>query len=441
MKKFIQLVEVLCAVFILLGGLNVFIPLNFWVIDTEFFTQLAYGAIVAYAVILCMKKRKQTMTMPAAIIVMAALLLGCLTVAHAQNANYQKQIDAFQKSFAEKSIDPVKSYISPELKFYTYPAGATPQILGQVFSNLPSLNSIAIIESKVGEAQIHYNFSGLGERNSSIRFNEEGKITKIELIDHLLVEQAKAQAALAEQVQAPDPGELGRKYRPQKIEFPSSDGLMITGHLYEVDPAKPVILLCHSGGGNKFEYADIAPRLNARGFNALAIDQRSGAAFAGQPNETFAKAKEQGLATEFVDAQTDIEAAIDYLAGKYGRKVTLWGSSYSAALSLFIVQDNEHLNGMILFSPGDYLSGRKGSLKGRLNRIDIPFLITSTQEEAEDITNTLLHNVTLSDTQKQHVPSFAGYHGSRALWVGQKGAEEYWEQVWATLELIYPKKY
>lgn len=57
----------------------------------------------------------------------------------------------------------------------------------------------------------------------------------------------------------------------------------------------------------------------------------------------------------------------------------------------------------------------KGSLKGKLTSVDIPFLITSTQEEAEDITNILLHEVELSESQIQHIPSFEGFHGVRAL--------------------------
>lgn len=59
MKKFIQVVEVLCALFIVLGGINVFLPLNIWVFDSEFIAHLAYGAIVSYAIVLCMKKRKR----------------------------------------------------------------------------------------------------------------------------------------------------------------------------------------------------------------------------------------------------------------------------------------------------------------------------------------------------------------------------------------------
>lgn len=437
MKHFIKFAEALCASFIVLGGINIFFPLAIGILDPDFFSELATGAIVFYAIIICMKK-KDWLVSKSAIVLTMSLLFGLSTDLHAQEVNYTKQVEAFKQSFAEKNPDPIKPFLSPELAFYSYPTGATSQILSQVVANLPTLNTIEITESKPGEITVQYSFTALGERESKIRFDETGNITKIELIDNLLEEQAKAQAALANQVQEPTPGELGEKYRPKKVVFPSRDGLTITGDLYEIDPAKPIILLCHSGGRNKYEYADIAPKLNAKGFNALAIDQRSGGAFAGHPNETFQEAKSKGLGTAFVDAEQDIEAAIEFLANKYDKKVTLWGSSYSAALSLFIVQKSNHLNGMMLFSPGDYLAGEKGSLKGRLASLDIPFLMTSTRQEAEEITTVLLEGLSMADDQIQHIPSFEGYHGSSALWEGQNGAGEYWKAVDDFLAKLYP---
>ena len=365
----------------------------------------------------------------------------CLYASFVQAQNYSKQVDAFEKGFETKNTDAIKEYISPELSFRAFPAAVTPQILTQVFNNLPKLRGIEIVENAPGEVLLSYDFAPpLGTRESKMMFDGDGKITAIELIDNLLKQQEEAQAAAANRVQTPTPGELGEKYTPQKIQFPSGDGLIITGNLYEVDPSGPVILLAHSGGGNKYEYADIAPKLNAQGFNALAIDQRSGGAFAGQENETFNLAQSKGLQTEFTDAEQDIEAAIDYLSEKYNKKVTLWASSYSAALSLFIIQkDTKKLNGIILFSPGDYLAGAKGTLEGKLTSIDIPFLMTSAQQEAEVISEILLKGAKLSGSQIHHRPTVEGVHGVAALWEGQAGAEEYWEQAWNILSIIYPK--
>jgi len=245
------------AILILIGALSIFPENDTWIHTTLQITFITGCILFVYGGSLAKKGLNSTV---AGALVMLFALLDSVSA-----QDYSQQIEAFKQSFVEKSVDPLKFFISPELAFFTYPASATQQILSQVFSNLPKLNSIQIIESNMGEAQVRYNFTGLGERNSSIQFDEQGQITKINLIDNLLEEQAKAQAALAEQVQQPNPGDLAKKFSPEKVEFSSVDGLTISGDLYEVDPSAPIILLSHSGDSNKYEYADIAPKMNYLG--------------------------------------------------------------------------------------------------------------------------------------------------------------------------------
>jgi alpha-beta hydrolase superfamily lysophospholipase len=72
------------------------------------------------------------------------------------------------------------------------------------------------------------------------------------------------------------------------------DSLTIYGVLYHQSPQKPIIVLCHQAGSSKDEYAEIAPQLNALGFNCLAIDQRSGGNRLGGVNQTAAAAEKKG---------------------------------------------------------------------------------------------------------------------------------------------------
>jgi alpha-beta hydrolase superfamily lysophospholipase len=61
------------------------------------------------------------------------------------------------------------------------------------------------------------------------------------------------------------------------ISFAASDRVQVLADYYSAgSKAKPLILLFHQAGSNRGEYATIGPRLAALGFNALAIDQRSG---------------------------------------------------------------------------------------------------------------------------------------------------------------------
>ena len=77
---------------------------------------------------------------------------------------------------------------------------------------------------------------------------------------------------------------------PRKIQFLSLDSLIVTANLYDRGNEFPVILLCHQAGFNKIEYTEIAKTLYNKGFNCLAIDQRSGGNILESFNETLLEA-------------------------------------------------------------------------------------------------------------------------------------------------------
>ncbi|MUP39687.1 alpha/beta hydrolase [Labilibaculum euxinus] len=215
---------------------------------------------------------------------------------------------------------------------------------------------------------------------------------------------------------------------PELVEFESLDSLIISAHLYQIDETSPYILLCHQARFNKFEYAGIAERLNEIGFNCLAIDQRSGGPIGNTQNETYLRALKAAKGVDYLDAEADITAAIDYLTQEYTSKVILWGSSYSSTLALYIAADREDVSAVISFSPGNYLAGTKGSLVDKLENFAKPMFLTSSNSEAKSVTD-LLAKHKLLGKQVQFIPEGAGHHGSRALWKNQQGGEEYWKAV------------
>lgn len=343
-----------------------------------------------------------------------------------KSQDYSKQIEAFTKSFANKDIEVLKPHLSDKLQFGKIPVENTPAIMGNIVKNLPQLNSMLIVESEEGKAKVAYDFVGFGKSESFIYFDKDGKMTRILLVEDLINQEAEARRQ--QKVPVPTPGKLGEKYTSKEVDFKAKDGLAIYADLYEIDKNRPTILLLHQAGYNRAEYADIAPKLNEMGYTCLAIDLRSGGVFAGQPNETNQAAVEKGLNPEMVDARQDIEAAIDYLYKKYQKKVVLWGSSFSSSLALIEAANNEQVKAIIGFSPGDYFGGTAPSLSAVFAEIEKPFLVTSSQSEAENLTN-LMGNHSLKKNQSQFIPESDGFHGSRALWEGQEGAEEYWKAV------------
>ena len=143
----------------------------------------------------------------------------------------------------------------------------------------------------------------------------------------------------------------------ETLSFPSEDDLEITADLYHASTDGPVVVLCHQAGWSRGEYKETAKTLQERGYNCLAVDQRSGGAVNDTDNETFKRAEAAGKGTEFLDAEQDIVAAVNYMSERYGKPVILVGSSYSAALSLKVAAENDNVRAVLSFSPGEYFGG------------------------------------------------------------------------------------
>lgn len=213
----------------------------------------------------------------------------------------------------------------------------------------------------------------------------------------------------------------------ENATFPSKDSLLISAKVYGANPSYPTILLCHQARYNKSEYDGIAERLQQSGFNCIAIDQRSGGPIGAVQNETYNRAIAKDLPTDYVDAQQDIEAALEFAKTRFNTPVILWGSSYSSTLALYIGAENTTVQAVVSFSPGDYLADDKGSLVPIMETFAKPYFITSSRSEGKGVA------ALLPESKKEHqvvfTPQGPGHHGSRALWINQSGGEEYWEAI------------
>lgn len=213
----------------------------------------------------------------------------------------------------------------------------------------------------------------------------------------------------------------------KKLEFQSLDSLLISANLYEIDKQAPLIILCHQRGFNKFEYAGIAERLNGLGFNCLAIDQRCGGPIANQPNETWLRAIDANKPVDFLDAEQDIKAAINYGYSLYNNNVILLGSSYSSTLCVYEAISNDSVDAVIAFSPGNYFfyDGVKPDLTLLMKDFKKPFFLTAANNEMPYVRELVL-STPRSEKQVVFAPEGEGWHGARALWPNQEDGEEYW---------------
>jgi dienelactone hydrolase len=219
----------------------------------------------------------------------------------------------------------------------------------------------------------------------------------------------------------------------REIHFPAGDGVTITADVYAPNPpSAPFIVLFHQAGYSRGEYRTIAPRLNKLGFNAMAVDARSGEHVHGVGNETAASACELGKPTKYVDAIPDLEAAVVQARTMAQGKLIIWGSSYSS--SLVLVLGNElKADAVLSFSPGEYFEDQgkpKTWVADHAKSLAMPVFITSAKAEAGEVAPIAagIANVTT------FVPQTAGHHGSSTLLPEQSDSEAYWTAVAAFLK-------
>lgn len=159
------------------------------------------------------------------------------------------------------------------------------------------------------------------------------------------------------------------------------------------------------------------------GYNCMAIDQRSGDAVNDVKNETAARASEQGLSGDYIDALPDIEAAVDYLSTKAGgEQIIILGSSYSSALVLKVANESDKVRAVASFSPGEYYDGH--TVADWPFKMEKPLFVTSATNEVGQTEEVL------TMIMQKYVTYFLpeggqGEHGSRALWESKSEHQEY----------------
>jgi dienelactone hydrolase len=190
-----------------------------------------------------------------------------------------------------------------------------------------------------------------------------------------------------------------------------------------------VILAFHQAESNLFEYATIGPRLAAAGFTVLAIDQRSGGDYFGGSNRTVT---ERGYSSAYEAALPDLVAALVWGREQArGAPVLLWGSSYSAALSLILAaREPSGVAGILAFSPGEYLPRRR-AVRSAAEIVTVPVYVTQGREPGElDAVRSIVRSI--ASQEKVHFVGTKGAaHGSSTLRedVNPSGAEENWQAV------------
>lgn len=199
----------------------------------------------------------------------------------------------------------------------------------------------------------------------------------------------------------------------ETIQTEGADGLQLTADVYRAkDKQAPVIVLFHQARSSRGEYRRIAPTLVSEGYNVLAVDQRSGDKWGDIDNESAKRAKDKGLAANYIDARPDLDRAVAW-ARELGLKGTLAivGSSYSSSLAVFVAADNKEVSAVVSFSPGDYLPPR-GSIVEAAKRLTKPALVVCPPREERQAKQVF---DPIASKHKQLYVQPEGVHGASTL--------------------------
>jgi dienelactone hydrolase len=216
----------------------------------------------------------------------------------------------------------------------------------------------------------------------------------------------------------------------EPVTLTAADGVKVFATYYGAgDKSKPIVLLFHMAGANSAEYATIAPKLNALGFNALAVDQRSGGTAFGRANKTV---EALGHSTAYRAALPDLQAALDWARANHAAKIIVAGSSYSASLVFLLAADNPgKIAGLMAFSPGEYI-GRANIVRAAAAKLeDVAVFVTSASDRGEIAAARAIVDAVPVKTKTQFVPKHAP-HGASALRADANPAG--YKEAWAAVE-------
>ena len=219
------------------------------------------------------------------------------------------------------------------------------------------------------------------------------------------------------------------------VTFEASDGLTITADLYMIDDTSPIFILFHQAGWSRGEYLETAVKFNKMGYNAVAVDLRSGIAVNDITNETARLAKESDYPNNHADAALDVKASIEYIIEEYDTDIYLLGSSYSASLALVTAEDyKDHIDAVFAFSPGEYFIYDGKSIAGNVESLTIPTFITSASYEVDEWKNIFEH--VAAENKFAFYPENFGSHGSESLWKSSKENIDFWNAIFFFIDQL-----
>lgn len=196
------------------------------------------------------------------------------------------------------------------------------------------------------------------------------------------------------QINAPDDFEIKSMGQKERVQFKTTDGVLIIGEYQSPEKPKAFALLLHMMPADRTSWYAFMDSLKENNFASLAIDLRGHGESLNQGGNilnyhNFSNADHQA-------SIKDVEAAVDWLIKeKSARKsdIFLTGASIGANLALQYQSQNSEIKAAILLSPGlDYRGVKTEPSALKIIATQAVFLVASEDDDYSLQTNRVLYN-------------------------------------------------
>lgn len=168
--------------------------------------------------------------------------------------------------------------------------------------------------------------------------------------------------------------------RKSKVEFYSTDSLILTADHYFSNEDNPYILFFHSENSSRGEFDNIAYRFTKMHYNCLAVDLRTGDKYGYVANESAQRDSASNRDKRLINGEQDILASIAFAQTLSKKNIILFGSSSSASLSLKVASEISNIDAVMALSPGEYFKP-DFSVENIVSEFKIPIFIAGNEIE------------------------------------------------------------
>lgn len=182
----------------------------------------------------------------------------------------------------------------------------------------------------------------------------------------------------------------------ERITLKTSDNVILVGD-YAGKPGQPAVLMLHMMPSTRESWRAFSEKLNAVGFQTLAIDMRGHGESQGGPNgyKRFSDEEHQS-------SIHDVRAGIAFLKSKNPSKIFIAGASIGANLALWYAAEDHDTASIILLSPGlDYRGIRTEPFVSKLSPSQRVYYAAGRDDTYSADTVEALHAATPSSIKKE----------------------------------------